>query len=183
MNMTLTQVSTQQIYSATLSSITRAQGTVRTNQEKSIKAPGQITIGEIDTYLYAFVDEGQVLATISLPEEREDLETAKKNLADLEKEMEYIERKPSESSDYYDLEMAVVDGKLAVHTPQETPRRPHVLDNEMPYRRHCQRVPRRQHTLVRCVAQCDGYQVECCFHPSRFPYKGTNKREEKQGLT
>ncbi len=120
MNMTLTQVSTQQIYSATLSSITRAQGTVRTNQEKSIKAPGQITIGEIDTYLYAFVDEGQVLATISLPEEREDLETAKKNLADLEKEMEYIERKPSESSDYYDLEMAVVDAEKAVEDAEKT---------------------------------------------------------------
>ncbi|MBR5975662.1 MAG: efflux RND transporter periplasmic adaptor subunit [Clostridiales bacterium] len=119
MNMTLTQVSTQQIYGATLSSITRAQGTVRTYQEKTVKAPGEITVGDIGVYLYGMVEAGDTLATISLPESREDLEQAKKNLEDLEKEMEYEERKPSESSDFYDDEMAVVDAQKAVEDAEK----------------------------------------------------------------
>ena len=114
MNMTLTQVSTQQIYGATLSSITRASGTVRANTEKEVKAPGNITVKDIGVYLYGMVEAGDSIATFDLPEEKEDLETAKKNLENLEKEMEYAERKPSESSDFYTQEMAVVDAEKAV---------------------------------------------------------------------
>ncbi|MBO4688794.1 MAG: efflux RND transporter periplasmic adaptor subunit [Clostridiales bacterium] len=119
MNMTLTQVSTQQIYGATLSSITRAQGTVKTYQEKTVKAPGEITVGDIGVYLYGMVEAGDTLATISLPENREDLEQAKKNLEDLEKEMEYDERKPSENSDFYNDEMAVIDAEKAVEEAEK----------------------------------------------------------------
>ncbi|MBO4927932.1 MAG: efflux RND transporter periplasmic adaptor subunit [Clostridiales bacterium] len=119
MNMTLTQVSTQQIYSATLSSITRASGVVQAATQKEVKAPGELTVEGVNTYLYGYVEEGDVLATFKLPEDRTDLETAKKNLADLEKEMEYDERTPSESNDYYPLEMAVQDAEKGVETAQK----------------------------------------------------------------
>ena len=114
MNMTLTQVSTQQVYGATLSSITRANGTLHANSEVKVKAPGELTVGDIPVYLYQEVQEGDTLASFELPENRADLEEAKKSLAELEKEMEYASRKPAESSDYYDMEMAVYDAEKAV---------------------------------------------------------------------
>ena len=114
MNMTLTQVSTQQVYGATLSSIVRSSGTLHANKEVKLKAPGQLTVDEIPVFLYQEVQEGDVLATFALPENKEDLETAKKDLEDLIKEMEYDERKPKDVNDYYDAEMAVADAEKAV---------------------------------------------------------------------
>ncbi|MBP5417001.1 MAG: hypothetical protein J6Y58_05680 [Clostridiales bacterium] len=114
MNMTLTQVSTQQIYGATLSSISRASGTLHANTELKVKSPGEMTIADVPVYLYQEVEEGEVLATFEVSEEHADLDEARKSLQDLEKEMEYDARKPSESSDYYDMEMAVYDAEKAV---------------------------------------------------------------------
>ena len=114
MNMTLTQVSTQQVYPATLSSINRVSGTLHTVTEKQVKAAGDITIDNVNVYMYQEVMAGDVLATFALPEERTDLDQAKKDLEDLIKEMEYSERSPSESTDYYQLEMTVADDEKAV---------------------------------------------------------------------
>ena len=114
MNMTLTQVSTQQIYGATLSSITRAPGTVHAKTEKQVKAPGEMTIDEVPVYLYQEVMEGDVLATLITPEKQEDLEEARQSLAEMEKKMAYDERKPGESRDYYTQEMDVVDAEKDV---------------------------------------------------------------------
>lgn len=114
MNMTLTQVSTQQIYSATLSSISRTSGMCHANTEQEVKAPEDLTISQVNVYLYQEVEAGAVLATLEIPEDQTDLEEAKKALEEKEKEMGYDSRKPSESSDFYDMEMAVYDSKLAV---------------------------------------------------------------------
>ena len=114
MNMTLTQVSTQQVYPATLSSINRVSGTLHTVTEKQVKAAGDITIDNVNVYMYQEVMAGDVLATFALPEERADLDQAKKDLEDLVKKMEYDERSPSDSTDYYTLEMDVVDAEKAV---------------------------------------------------------------------
>ena len=114
MNMTLTQVSTQQVYGATLSSISRASGTLHANSEVKVKAPGEVTIAEVPVYLYQEVEEGAVLATFETSEEHADLDEAIKSLQELEKEMEYDARKPAENSDYYDMEMAVYDAEKAV---------------------------------------------------------------------
>ncbi|HAU51096.1 MAG TPA: hypothetical protein DCW43_04945 [Clostridiales bacterium] len=114
MNMTLTQVSTQQVYGATLSSISRASGTLHANSEVKVKAPGEVTIAEVPVYLYQEVEEGAVLATFETSEEHADLDEARKSLQELEKEMEYDARKPAENSDYYDMEMAVYDAEKAV---------------------------------------------------------------------
>lgn len=114
MNMTLTQVSTQQVYGATLSSISRASGTLHANSEVKVKAPGEVTIAEVPVYLYQEVEEGAVLATFETSEDHADLDEARKSLQELEKEMEYDARKPAENSDYYDMEMAVYDAEKAV---------------------------------------------------------------------
>ena len=114
MNMTLTQVSTQQGYGATLSSISRASGTLHANSEVKVKAPGEVTIAEVPVYLYQEVEEGAVLATFETSEDHADLDEARKSLQELEKEMEYDARKPAENSDYYDMEMAVYDAEKAV---------------------------------------------------------------------
>lgn len=114
MNMTLTQVSTQQVYGATLSSISRASGTLHANSEVKVKAPGEVTIAEVPVYLYQEVEEGAVLATFETSEDHADLDDARKSLQELEKEMEYDARKPAENSDYYDMEMAVYDAEKAV---------------------------------------------------------------------
>ena len=114
MNMTLTQVSTQQVYGATLSSIARASGTLHANTEKQIKATGDWTIDEVPVFLYQEVTEGDTLATFAQPETKEDLEAAKKELEEMDKAMKYADRKPSEYTDYYDMEMAVVDAEKAV---------------------------------------------------------------------
>ena len=114
MNMTLTQVSTQQVYGATLSSISRASGTLHANSEVKVKAPGEVTIAEVPVYLYQEVEEGAVLATFETSEDHADLDDARKSLHELEKEMEYDARKPAENSDYYDMEMAVYDAEKAV---------------------------------------------------------------------
>ena len=114
MNMTLTQVSTQQVYGATLSSISRATGTLHAGNELKGKAPGEMTIADVPVYLYQEVEEGDVLATFEIPKEHADLDEARESLKTLEKEMEYDARKPSENSDYYDMEMAVYDAEKAV---------------------------------------------------------------------
>lgn len=114
MNMTLTQVSTQQVYGATLSNISRASGTLHANTELKVKAPGEMTVADVPVYLYQEVQEGDVLATFEVSSEHEDLDEARKNLQALEKEMEYDARKPADSSDYYDMEMAVYDAEKAV---------------------------------------------------------------------
>ena len=114
MNMTLTQVSTQQVYGATLSSISRATGTLHAGNELKVKAPGEMTIADVPVYLYQEVEEGDVLATFEIPKEHADLDEARESLKTLEKEMEYDARKPSENSDYYDMEMAVYDAEKAV---------------------------------------------------------------------
>lgn len=120
MNMTLTQVSTQQIYGSTLSSITRASGTVHAKTEKEVKSTGEITIDQIQTYLYQYVEAGDILATLEIPEKTDDLDELKKQLEDLEKKMEYDRRTPSQSSDFYDQEMAVVDAQKALDDAKKT---------------------------------------------------------------
>ena len=120
MNMTLTQVSTQQIYGSTLSSITRASGTVHATVEKEVKAPGSITVDKIQSYMYQDVDAGDLLATLEIPEKQEDLETARKDLEDLEKKMEYTRRTPSPDSDFYEQEMAVEDARKALDEANNT---------------------------------------------------------------
>ncbi|MBQ0011559.1 MAG: hypothetical protein KBT07_02505 [Clostridiales bacterium] len=114
MNMTLTQVSTQQVYGATLSSISRSSGMVHANVEQQVKAPSDLKIAGVNVYLYQEVEAGDVLAVLDVPEERTDLEEARKALEEAEKQMEYDNRKPSENSDFYDMEMAVYDARKAV---------------------------------------------------------------------
>ena len=109
MNMTLTQVSTQQIYGGTLTSISRTSGLLRANTELQVKSPGEIKIDEVPVYQYQEVQAGDVLATLEIPEEKTDLEAKKKELEDLKKKMGYDERKPTASTDHYTEEMAIVD--------------------------------------------------------------------------
>lgn len=121
MNMTLTQVSTQQVYSATLSSISRTSGTAHAYTEMEVKAKNDLTIGSVEVWLYQDVNEGDVLALLKQPdpEEQTELEQAKKELEEMEKQMSYEARRPSENSDFYDLEMSVYDAKLAVDRAQK----------------------------------------------------------------
>lgn len=111
MNMTLTQVSTMQIYGSTLSNIVRASGTVKAKVTHEIKAPGDVTIENVEQYLYSNVEKGDVLATLKTPENQEDLEAKKKELEDLLKSLSYDKRTPSERTDYYYLETALADAR------------------------------------------------------------------------
>ena len=111
MNMTLTQVSTMQIYGSTLSNIVRASGTVKAKVTHEIKAPGDVTIENVEQYLYSNVEEGDVLATLKTPENQEDLEAKKKELEELLKSLSYDKRTPSERTDYYYLETALADAR------------------------------------------------------------------------
>ncbi len=114
MNMTLTQVSTQQIYGGTLTSISRTSGLLRANTELQVKSPGEIKISEVPVYQYQEVQKGDVLAILEIPEEKEDLEAKKQELEALKKKMGYDERRPSASTDHYDDEMRIVDAEKEV---------------------------------------------------------------------
>ncbi|MBR5040989.1 MAG: HlyD family efflux transporter periplasmic adaptor subunit [Clostridiales bacterium] len=114
MNMTLTQVSTQQIYGGTLTSISRTSGLLRANTELQVKSPGEIKIEEVPVYPYQEVAEGDVLAVLEIPEKKEDLEDKKKQLEDLKKKMGYDERTPNRPVDHYADEMQIVDYEKAV---------------------------------------------------------------------
>ena len=120
MNMTLTQVSTQQIYGATLSNITRASGLCHSNVEKEVKAENDMKIDTVDVYLYQTVEAGDVLAHLEIPENNEELKTAKDELEKMEKKLGYDARKPAESNDFYTLEMDVKDAKKKVETTKKT---------------------------------------------------------------
>ncbi len=107
MNMTLTQVSTMQIYGSTLSSINKTSGIVQASEQKEIKAPGNITIDKVMTNLYGNVEEGEVLAVLKSPEEKTELEEKKKLLEEKKKNIEYENRTPNRPTDYYDMESSV----------------------------------------------------------------------------
>ncbi len=111
MNMTLTQVSTMQIYGSTLSNITKASGTVKAKVTHEIKAPGDVTIDSVEQYLYSAVEEDAVLATLKVPENQEDLEAKKKELEDFLKQLDYENRTPSEKTDYYMYESELADAR------------------------------------------------------------------------
>ena len=120
MNMTLTQVSTQQIYGATLSNITRSSGVCHSNVEKEIKAENDMKFESVDVYLYQTVEAGDVLATLEIPEDNVALKEAKAELEAQEKKMGYDARKPSESNDFYNMEMTVVDDKKKIEEAKKT---------------------------------------------------------------
>ena len=103
MNMTLTQVSTQQVYGATLSSISRATGTLHAGNELKVKAPGEMTIADVPVYLYQEVEEGDVLAflidrfafTLRLvdgPDHHSDEQEDIDNLTRIERTTEYVDK-------------------------------------------------------------------------------------------
>lgn len=120
MNMTLTQVSTQQIYGATLSTITRAPGTVKANTEVEVKAPGAVTVGQLQSFMYQSVEAGEVLTLLDLPENTDALDEKKKQLEDLEKQMEYDARTPSDGTDFYTLETGVEDAQKTLDEAKKT---------------------------------------------------------------
>lgn len=120
MNMTLTQVSTMQIYGSTLSSIKKTQGTVQAAVTKEIKAPGNITIDDVEAYLYSDVEAGDVIATLKTPENMKDLEEKKKALEDRKKEIEYENREPNRPTDYYDYNSSVESSKKALEEARKT---------------------------------------------------------------
>jgi len=120
MNMTLTQVSTMQIYGSTLSSINKTQGTVQANVTKEIKAPGSFTIEDVQAFLYGDVQKGDVLATIKAPENKEELESKKKALEDKKKEIEYENREPNRPADYYDYQSSVEMAQKTLEEARKT---------------------------------------------------------------
>jgi hypothetical protein len=62
-------------------------------------------------------------------------------------------------------EMQRVDVDRRVGPLEEAARRAQILDNEMPNAAHHLAVVFRQHPLMRRIAQRDGDQIKCSFHP------------------
>ena len=120
MNMTLTQVSTMQIYGSTLSSIKKTEGMVKAAVTQEIKAPGNISIDSVDAYLYSDVEKGDVIATLKTPENMKDLEEKKKALEDRKKEIEYEKREPKRPTDYYDYNSSIEMAKKQLDEARKT---------------------------------------------------------------
>ena len=120
MNLTIPKVMGSYASRGNLSYSNSARGTITVDNQTEVKGLDGRTVEEVLVGNYDTVQKGDVILTLKSIEESEDLESKRTQLTELQREAEYAEREPDNSTDYSTYYDTINSCKATLEEAQDT---------------------------------------------------------------